>query len=72
MTFCCLSLVMMSGWLVVLVNSAMVPVMNGVLLLKSDRHSARKSVKLAPVVHSRRLWKFAPLSKLLTPALSAA
>ena len=71
MTFCWRSLVTMIGALPLLVYSAMLPVMNGVLLLKSDWHSMRKSVKSLPVVHSRSLWKFTPLRKLLTPLVSA-
>jgi hypothetical protein len=57
MTFCWLSLVTMIGALLVLLYSAMVPVMNGVWLWKFVWHSTRKSVKSLPVVHSRLLRK---------------
>ena len=71
MTFCCLSVVTMIGALPLLTYSAMLPVMNGVWLLKSDWHSTRKSVKSLPDVHSRCLRKCAPLRNWLTPLASA-
>ena len=68
MTFCCLSVVTMIGALSLLMYSAMLPVMNGVWLWKSDWHSTRKSVKSLPLVHSRSLRKCALLRKLADPA----
>jgi hypothetical protein len=60
------------GSLLVLVYSAMLPVMNGVWLWKAVWHSVRKSVKSLPVVHSRCLWKCTLARNVLSPALSAA
>ena len=56
----------------VLGNSAMVPVMDGVLLWKSDWQLTRNSVNSPPVVHSWVLWKCALLRRLLIPLVSAA
>ena len=71
MTFCWLSLVTMMGWWLVLVYSAMLPVMNGVWLWKSDWQLTRKSVNSLPVVHARCRWKPALLSRALIPLVSA-
>ncbi len=72
MTFCWLSLLTMMGWLLVLVYSAMLPNTVGVVLVKSDSHSVRKSVKLLLVVQSRLLLNFSVLRKLLNPVAVAA
>ena len=72
MTFCWLSVVTMRGSWLVLVYSAMLPVMNGVWLWKSDWHSTRKSVNSLPVVHPCCRWKPTLLRRALTPLVSLA
>ena len=73
MTFCSLSVLTMTGFMeaVKAAYSAMLPVMPGVLMVKSDSHSTMKSLKIPLVVHSRAFLNFCFLRKALNPSASA-